>query len=453
MISPPTTRRLVPALLALLATPPALAAQPADGPQLTLRAAVERARAQFPALAASRAAVEEAEAAAGEARAARFPSLRLSASATRYEEPMIVSPIHGFTPGTVPPFDETLIQSGTSLTYTLFDGGARGSRIRQARSRAQAVEANLEGAEGTLTARVVATYLDVLGRARVLAAHDRRLDALRVEMDRARRRLEVGRAARVDLLRVEAALAGAEAERVRLVHALDNAERDLARLVGAEPEQTRAAKLATVTLADTTRPDRAELLERALEANPAVRQARREAAAADAGAGAARAARWPELRAVGNYLTFGGGKVDHTAEWNAGVQLSYPLFAGGAISSGVDRAEAARRRARDELRLAEIVAAQEIDRALSAVEEARARRASLTTAAARSEEVARIEALRLDLGTGTQADYLEAEAGWLVAQAARVEAEYREIAARAELARVTGALNLDWLSTALETPR
>lgn len=427
--------------------------QAPEGARLTLGAALERARAHFPALLASRAAAEEAEAAAAEARAARFPALRVAASATRYEEPMIVSPIHGFTPGTVPPFDETLIQSGTSLSYILLDGGARGARIRQARSRAEAAEAALDAAEQWLTARVVATYLDVLGRARVLAAHDRRLDALRVETDRARRRLEVGRAARVDVLRVEAALAVAEAERVRLVHALDNAERDLARLVGAEPEETRAANLATVTLADTTRPDRTELLARALEANPAVRQARREAAAADAGAGAARAARWPELRAVGNYLTFGGGRVDHTAEWNAGVQLWYPLFTGGAIASGIDRAEAARRRAREGLRLAEIQAAQEIDRALSAVEEARARRASLAIAAARSEEVARIERLRLDLGTGTQPDYLDAEADWLVAQAALVDAEYREIAARTELARVTGELSGAWLTATLEDTR
>lgn len=437
-----------------LGMPAAAAAQvPLDTAALPLSAAVERALAHFPSLAAARARSDEADAAAGEAVAARLPSLRLGASAARFEEPMVVSPIHGFIPGATPPFDDVLIQSTTTLSYTLFDGGARGARIRRARAQADAAEAIRSGTAQGLISRVVATYLGALSGRRVLGAHDRRLSALREEWANVRKRYDAGRAARVEILRVEAGIARAEAERVELAAALDVTERDLARLVGAGVAEMRAGRLVPVALADSALPPRDALEARALESSPAVEQARRESAAADAAVGIARGARWPELRLVGSYLTYADGDLENTGEWNGGVQLALPLFAGGAIAKGIDRAEAGRRAARERLRGAQIETAEAFDRAWSAVEEARARTASLGTAVARSAEVARIERLRLDTGAGTQVDYLAAEADLLAAEAAWVQARHRWIAARVELARVAGELTPDWIRTNLENTR
>ena len=95
---------------------------------LTVDEAVREALATYPTVAVSAAAGDEAHAAVGEAQAAWYPSLRLSAAANRYEEPMAVYPIHGFKPGLIPPFDETIYQGGLNLSYTLFDGGSRGVR-------------------------------------------------------------------------------------------------------------------------------------------------------------------------------------------------------------------------------------------------------------------------------------------------------------------------------------
>jgi len=93
---------------------------------------------------------------------------------------------------------------------------------------------------------------------------------------------------------------------------------------------------------------------------------------------------------------------------------------------------------------------QDLDRARAGVAEAHARVASLERAVASFVEVARIEHVALTAGSGTQTDYLRAEADLLSARANLVEARHREIGARVELARVTGALEIDWLNANLE---
>jgi outer membrane protein TolC len=64
--------------------------------------------------------------------------------------------------------------------------------------------------------------------------------------------------------------------------------------------------------------------------------------------------------------------------------------------------------------------------------------------------VARIEQLALAAGSSTQNDYLRAEAELLAARANLVEARHHEIAARVELARVTGVLDMGWVQRNLE---
>jgi outer membrane protein TolC len=432
------------ALLLLILTVPAMAQEQAVTTQLSLSRAVERALKVFPSIQASKANAEEAQAALGEATAARFPSFRLSGSAIRYEEPSPVSPIHGFSPGRIPQFDETLFQGGVGLNYVLIDGGGREAQIRRARSQTGSADAELDATNQALVARVVTTYLEVLGKQLVLEAHDHRLIALQSELSRVQKRYDAGRAARVDVLRVQAALANAQAERVKDAEAWDRAQRDLARLIGASVEEIKASSLIPVALADPSLASRDQLKEEALRSSPALRQARQRLASAQAGVEVARSTRWPELDLVGNYLYFNSGLSDDTTEWQAGAQLSYIIFNGNARAKAIERARAAGRNAGEQLRLAEIQVEQDVDRAFSGIEEARARVESLETAVARFEEVVRIEKLLRETGAGTETDYLDAEADLLTAAASLVEARHGEIAARAELARVIGQLNLPW---------
>src|SRR5690606_29566 len=88
---------------------------------------VRAALAAHPSLAAAGARADAAEAQAREASAQRLPQLSADWAATRFAEPMIVAPLHGFDPQRPPRFERMLLQGGVTLGYTLFDGGARGA--------------------------------------------------------------------------------------------------------------------------------------------------------------------------------------------------------------------------------------------------------------------------------------------------------------------------------------
>lgn len=433
------------AVLALFLLPCASAAQD----KLSLADAVDRALARFPAVEAARARQEEAEAALNEAQAARRPRSRLTGTAFQYEEPMLVTPIHAFRPDLLPQFDETLGQATLTVSYTLFDNGADAARIRTADAQTLAAGAALGGSEQVLARRVAAAYLTALGQRQVLDAHDLRREALESELSRVQQRFEVGRAARVEILRAEAALASSEAERVRLSSALDNAERELARLLDVPVEQTRSGRLLPVEPADSQAPLREALREEmtteGIASSPAVAQARAQVAAAEAQISLARAVARPEVRAVGNYNGWTSSQGEFTAEWNAGLQLAVPLFDGGATRSRIARTEAAHRAAQEQVRAAEIQVREEVDRAAAAVEEAEARIASLGKAVERFAEVARVQKLLLDEGAGTQTDYLNAEADLLAARAGLADARHAAILARVDLARAAGRLTPEWL--------
>ncbi|HEX7182919.1 MAG TPA: TolC family protein [Thermoanaerobaculia bacterium] len=437
------------AVLSVLAFATPSAAQPpaAEG-RLPLAAAVERALGRFPSVESARARQQEAREALGEAETGLRPRGRFNASAIQYQEPMVVTPIHGFGPGLFPEFDETLFQGTLGLTWTLWDGGATGARVRSAASQLEGAGAALNAAEQALAGCVAAAYLTVLGQQQVLEAHDLRLEALEAELSRVRQRFEVGRAAKVELLRAEAAQASAQAERVRLSVAVDSAERELARLLEAPVEETRAGRLVPVALADASPPDR-EALEaitaEGIAASPAVAQARAQLLAAEAGITLARSALKPELRAIANLNEWSSSRGDFTAEWNAGFQIAVPLFDSGATRRRIARAEAARNAATEQVRLAEVQVREEVDRAVARAEEARARIESLRSAVERFTEVARVQKLLLDEGAGTQTDYLAAEADLLAARASLAEVRNAAVLARIDLARAAGRLSPDWL--------
>jgi len=430
-------------------TPVAATETPALAGRLSLPAAAERALARYPSVAAAAAFEVGARAAAEEAGAARLPTLKAAAAATQYQKDMVVTPIHAFGEGQTPPFDDFLVQGGLNLSYLIFDGGARRGRILGGEAQAEAARAARDAAVQAVVSRVVSTYVEILGQRDVLVAHDRRIVSLESERARVLRLLDVGRAAEIDRLRIDAAIAGAQADRTRVAVALDRAERDLAALVGGTVEETRVERLVPLAAPASAPPPRDVLVEQAIGGSPAVEEARRQLAAAEAAVGVAKSGRWPEGRLAANYVAFGGGSTRFEAEWNVGVQVSVPLF-DRSTGKAIARARASLEEARERLRQAELDAASQIDRALAAFHDARARAESLATAVARHEEVVRIQRLLLETGQGTQNDYLDAEADLLAARAQLTRARLGEADARAGLASATGQLTPAWLLENLE---
>ena len=414
--------------------------------QLTLNDAVSRALNQYPAVAAARAARDRTLADAGEARAATLPRLTLDATATQNQLPGLVYPLHGLptpaNPGATPVFDRTLFQGTAFVSWTFFDFGARSGRVRAARSLAGASDAALSAAQQLTIARTATAYLRVLTLRQTLAAQDQRLTALTAELSRTRALLAEGKIARVNVLRADAARARATADRSAVTGQLRVAEQDLANLIGTRPDS-----LAPVALADTAAPDAPE------PAGTEIAEAENRLRAAQSAAAAARATRYPELRLLAGIVDRGSPSSALKAEWQAGLGVSYALYTGGQRASQVARADADARAASEQLRLARLNTTQNIERALASIGEAHARVDALRSAVAQSDTVASIELTSINVGSGTQTDYLDALSQALTARSSLIEARHAEIAARIELARVAGELSPDWLARHLEQNR
>lgn len=446
----------VPALMAVLTivaawSPPLYSQEPEPSSRLTLNTAVARALEHHPNALAAEAGVAAATAAVGEVSALRLPQLGFEASATRYQEQMIVAPLHALDITRAPDFDRTLLRGTASVAYTLFDGGVRGSRVRGARAEVSAAESMRQSAVSSLITAVTQTYLQVLTARDVLAAHDTRHTALEAERDRIEKLFAEGTAARVAVLRTEAAIAQALAERVATAAALDVAEQGLARLVGVSPSETAAERLVPIQLRHPSPSnDRETLFEQAEATNPELQRARSKHEVAQSTRRAAAAAWLPNISLFGGYLGFGSASGDLVTEWQGGAKISYPIFTGGARSKTVARAGAFVEIALQQVRQVELSVRDGVDRGLSAVRETRARVAAVEEAVTHLTEVARIERLALDAGAGTLTEYLRSEAELLRARASLIEARNTEIAARVELARIVGLLSPTWLDNELE---
>lgn len=439
---------LLAALLAGQAPAPAVSTAPGTD-RLTLAGAVRKALDTNPAVAAARAGSDAAQAVVGEAAGPLYPRVSASFGASQYKIGYLVYPLSGLDPLHPPLFNTTVSQGALSLGYTLFDFGGRFSQLHAAQARARSSASALVAAQAAVIAQVAKAYLLVLSTRGVLDAQDQEIAALEAESHRVSLMESQGKAAHVDVLAVEAQESRARADEVATRTQLTVAERDLARLTGLPVEATRADHLAGLRLADTTVAGRDALVAEALSASPDVSQAKLASDAASAGVGAARAALFPQLQLSGAYIENGHSFTGYRPYWTAGLQVTYPIFAGGAVSAAARESEADARAAHEQLRAAQQTAELAVDEALAAVTASRASVAALETAVEESAEVERIRRLSLQVGSGTETDYLEAEATLLSNRATLVEARHSEMAARVDLARATGELSEAWLARTL----
>ncbi|HEX9633492.1 MAG TPA: TolC family protein [Gemmatimonadales bacterium] len=414
----------------------------------TLQAAAARALEVHPRAQSAAAQVAGATAARREARAAWFPQLTTQGSVTRFEEPMVVTPIHALDAAGFA-FDRTLIQGDLRLSWTLFDGGGRRAGVRAAEAGVRAGMAGADAAEGDVLAEAAHRYLAARTAGAVLAAQREGRGALGAERDRVARLVAEGEIARVELLRVEAALAQVDAEVVAAAAEQDVALRALARTLDL-PVVVPGA-LTNLAPGRAEPPARDVLLAGLADQSPDLRAAGDHLEQARQTRRRAQAAWLPRVDLQGAVIAYGNGDWRFTPEWQVGARLFYPVLLGGQRSAAVARAQAGVDAAAAEARATHQRLAEAVDRALAARSTAVARVAALEAVATHLAEVARIEALALAAGAGVEVEYLRAEADARRARAELEEARAARVLADIELARVAGTLTLAWLAANVET--
>ncbi|MDH4044344.1 MAG: TolC family protein [Gemmatimonadota bacterium] len=415
---------------------------------LTLHAAAARALEVHPLTQAAAATLAGATASRREARAAWFPQLTTQGSITRFQEPMVVTPIHALD-ATQFAFDRTLVQGDVRLSWTVFDGGGRSARIRAATAAMGARTAGGDVAEADVLVDVARRYLIARTAGAILAAQEEGLAALTTERDRVRRLVTEGAVARVELLRVEAALAGVVADVVEARANEDVAVRALARTL--ELPAVAPAALVELRPAQRDMPSREHLLPAVEERSPDLAEALAAVEEARQVRRGAQAQWFPRVDLQGAAIAYGDGDWRFSPEWQVGARIFYPVLLGGQRSAAVARAGAQVDVADARLRQVHRDLAERLDRAIAARTEADARVRALEAVSTHLGEVARIEALALEAGAGVQAEYLRAEADARRARAELARGRATRVLADIELARVTGELSLTWLADNVES--
>ncbi len=440
---------LQPAVQVSLPVPPA-----EQGTSLSLGRAVTLALEMAPRRAMALASLGRAESEVKAAKSEGLPQFAFDGAAVRFDEPMLVAPLHGLDFTRAPDFERTLVQAEFGLGWVLFDGGARSGEVDRAQALVRAAGEQLTSAEQLVVASTVEAYAALISAREGEVAQGERLRALRAEADRVDRFLREGQAARVEQLRVSAALASARADSTSARSACRAAEARLARLTGLALEEIAKSGLRPLSLrAEGARVPRSSVNEALFETTPAVREATARVAAAQSANRAARAAWLPSVRLEGRTITYGsagGSDVPVTTEWGAGIRVRYPLFTGGRRTAGIDRSQAVTREAEEARRETVLLLAERVDQLLAEMEETRERGAALQVVITQLQEVARTEALSLTEGVGIQSDYLVAEADLAGARAERSRTRAREISAHVRLAQLLGRLSPEAVDSLLE---
>lgn len=428
-----------------------LALPTAQAEMLNLRQAVEAALGQNAGLAASQARVSQAEAALRQAESARWPSLDLSLSASRTNDPLSAFGAKlgqrsvtsaDFAPAAINhPGDVDNFNTRLQVQVPIYTGGLQSSQIEQAQARSHAARLGDEGARQWLIQQVMLAYHGVhTARAYIKVAEQSRQaaeEALRVtEKLRAQ-----GVAIKSDLLTAqvnlqEAKLKLAEARRLES-GALDRLKVLMGRPLGDMIDV--GAEVVPAMLEG----DEQALRQQARSSHPDVNALRREHDAARARVGAARAGHRPHLNLMGrqewNDNSLG---LDASSYTVAGV-MSWRVFDGGVTGAAVDQAQAGALEAAAKLRQAEEEVELQVADARRRALEAEVRIAARETAHAQAEEAQRLVRLRYENGIISLADLLAGQAQLDRARAEWVSARHDRVAARAELRRAAGVLSVE----------
>lgn len=235
-------------------------------------------------------------------------------------------------------------------------------RLEQAGTQMDAADLELALAEQQLALRVAEAYFEVLLAQDEQALVEAELAAVESELRRARRALEVGTGTSTDVDEAQARFDQVTAEQLAVMNQLDVAREQLRRITGQYPGQL--AGLIDDFEPEPVRPDDPDYwVNRARLDNLEVRLAERQDRLARHEIDASRAERWPDVDFEATLSRFDGeqdrlgagpggtiGTTDDRIDTRtARIQLTLPLYTGGATSSRIRAAEAERTAATDEL--------------------------------------------------------------------------------------------------------
>jgi outer membrane protein len=314
------------ALLLLVAAAPAQAQNLLEAYQLSLM--------HDPSLAAARAQYEAAIEAKPQARALLLPQVSAGSEIARNRDEIIESNSLIAQTG-VARYDSTAYN--LSLTQTIFNW-AQFSQLKQSDAALFAAEAQYASARQEQLVRVAERYFDVLAAEDGLRTALAEKTAIASQLERARKRFEVGLSPILDVQEAQARYDIAVAEEIEARRLLRFAREGLREVTGRFPE-TLAQLRDEIQLKAPEPQDAEQWVQTGLNHNLQVQGAQAQMEIARSEVQTQTGGHYPTLNLVGSYdyfdrleSPFGGREQDTGA---LGLQLAVPLYSGGGTQSRV----------------------------------------------------------------------------------------------------------------------
>jgi outer membrane protein TolC len=419
---------------------------PAAGTRLTLAEAVDRARAHSARLAQFAALETAAKAGVREARAGRLPQVDVAAGYARLSN---VPELSLVLPGT-PPLLETVFpnipntyRAHAGLTQSLYTGGRVDASVEAADHQLGAAGRDVQAAVQDLVLETTTAYWSLTTARETARVLTESLASFEAHLKDAQNRLDVGMAAKSEVLAVQVERDRAELGRLQAENASAIANEDLLRLVGLPPD-TRIEPADETAVAPTTAADPDALVAAAVAARPELAALRSRARAADAAVTVARAPALPQVGLSAGYDYARPNTrilplVDEWKDsWSLGLNVSITAFDGGRTKAAAAQASALAEALRHQLEDFERRVRVEVKSRLLDVATAQAALAVANRALESAQEAERVERDRYHEGVSASSDLLDAETRRLRAGVDRTNATASLSVARARLDRAVG---------------
>jgi TolC family type I secretion outer membrane protein len=334
-----------------------------------------------------------------------------------------------------------------TLSYLLYDFGARSANLESARQLLAAASATQDSTVQAVFLAAVQAYYQAQATNAALDAAIESERAAKESFAAAEARYKAGSATPADKLQAQTAYSQATLNRITADGNLKNAQGTLANMIGLDANQN-----VTLTPANTTaipndfEGDINALIEKARQRRPDLQAAAAQVKAAEASADATRAAGRPVISLTASSNRYNNSGIDSHNSL-VGINLNVPIFSGYAPTYRVRAAEAqvdVRNAQLEQLRLQVALDVWTAYQHLTTATQSLRSSADLLNSAEQSERVA---LGRYKAGVGSILDVLNAQSALAGARQQRIQSTFDWNISRATLAQAMGNLDAGLLQT------